>query len=235
MQQNIEKLGELDQVIKECVTIQNEKLIRKVPESEVKKMYDIDDERDDKFGAALLDKKPKPQLEIREEENEEEESIATATEDKIFTESLYSNEELNYELEVGNIINPIVVDKNRLARQMPSLMKARDLVTVKTPPNLKQDSDSDIETYKQKKSPMRKEGRLRANTEMNLILKEAKVQEIALQMAAGDNSAIEVNNSQLESPNNADDRSESTFRGDNTIMKGSTRLMDIADRKKKQA
>jgi len=150
-----------------------------VPESEVKKMYDIDDERDDKFGAALLDKKPKPQLEIREEENEEEESIATATEDKIFTESIYSNEDMNYDIELGNIINPIIIDKNRLAKQMPSLMKARDLVAVKTPPGQKQDSDSDIETYKPKKSPQRREGRLRANTEMNLILKEAKVQEIA--------------------------------------------------------
>jgi len=53
-------------------------------------------------------------------------------------------------------------------------------------------------------------------------------------MNAEDNSAIEVRKSQLDSQNNVDDRSESTFHGDNTIKQGSTRLMDIADRKKKE-
>jgi hypothetical protein len=36
------------------VTIQNERLIRKVPESEIKVMYEDDDEPEVKFGAELL-------------------------------------------------------------------------------------------------------------------------------------------------------------------------------------
>ena len=60
-------------------------MLERVPESEVKKMYQDDEEREDAFGANLLANVPVAGL-------EEEESLPTATEDRIFTETIYSEE-----------------------------------------------------------------------------------------------------------------------------------------------
>ena len=116
--QNINKLKDLDEVIKECVKVQNEHLIKKVPESEVKIMFeeDEDEEEEVKFGADMLKNKGgSPQ--IKEEEAESYVSIETATEDKIETESLHSSfGELHLEQNVGDPINPIRVTKQAIER-----------------------------------------------------------------------------------------------------------------------
>lgn len=54
MRQSLRKLDELSVVLKDCVELQNIKLVKKVPESEIKKMYDEDDDRDSEFGEDLL-------------------------------------------------------------------------------------------------------------------------------------------------------------------------------------
>ena len=46
MRQNIQKLSELHGVLKECVDVSAIKLMKKVPESKVKKMYEEDKEND---------------------------------------------------------------------------------------------------------------------------------------------------------------------------------------------
>jgi hypothetical protein len=55
MRQSLRKLDELSVVLKDCVELQNLKLVKKVPESEIKKMYEEDDDdRDSNFGEDLL-------------------------------------------------------------------------------------------------------------------------------------------------------------------------------------
>ena len=48
------KLDELSVVLKDCVELQNIKLVKKVPESQIQKMYEEDDDRDSNFGEDLL-------------------------------------------------------------------------------------------------------------------------------------------------------------------------------------
>ena len=43
MKQNIQKLDDLHNVLKDVVNLQNEKLVKKVPESKVQKMFDDDE------------------------------------------------------------------------------------------------------------------------------------------------------------------------------------------------
>lgn len=137
MQQNIDKLAELDQVIKECVTIQNEKLIKKVPQSQIRAMYDDDELPDHNFGADMIpieepeivDKRPE-----RPCDQEDYVSIETESDEKIYTESLCSTpSEDNIDVKMGDIINPIKIDKQRIQKQMPRLHKAKDLVRSQTP------------------------------------------------------------------------------------------------------
>jgi hypothetical protein len=128
-------LSELDQVIKECVVIQNEKFIKKVPESEIKAMYDEADERDAEFGAGMIKDTPEEESPIAAAQNDDYVSIETPSEDKIYTESLNSTDyfEDDNDLAVGDIINPIIVDRNRIYKQLPKLHKAKDLVRAQTP------------------------------------------------------------------------------------------------------
>ena len=41
-------------VLKDCVDLQNIKLVKKVPESEIKKMYEEDEDKESNFGDDLL-------------------------------------------------------------------------------------------------------------------------------------------------------------------------------------
>lgn len=77
MKRNVGKLDELHQVLQQCVDLSKEKLIKKVPESEVKKMYE-EDERPAGFGAELL-----PDGAIDEDAAGEDVSEETASEDRI--------------------------------------------------------------------------------------------------------------------------------------------------------
>ena len=134
--------------------MQNEHLIKKVPESEVKIMFeeDEDEEEEVKFGADML-KKQGAQGQIKEEEAESYESIETATEDKIFTESLHSSfAELNLDIEMGDPINPIRVNRQAIERQMPRLQKKKDLEHKAQDFEL-EGEESDIEEYKKLKTP----------------------------------------------------------------------------------
>jgi hypothetical protein len=80
------------------------------------------------------------------------ESIATATEDKIFTESLNSSfEDPDLEIEMGDPINPIRVNKEALEKQLPRLMRARDIVHDAAAAELEEESD--LEEYKKLKTP----------------------------------------------------------------------------------
>ena len=54
MRQSLRKLDELSVVLKDCVELQNIKLVKKVPESQIQKMYEEDDDRDSNFGEDLL-------------------------------------------------------------------------------------------------------------------------------------------------------------------------------------
>jgi hypothetical protein len=57
-----------------------------------------------------------------EQEAESYESIETATEDKIFTESLHSSfNDVNMDIEMGDPINPIRVNRESIQKQMPRL------------------------------------------------------------------------------------------------------------------
>lgn len=153
--QNINKLKDLDEVIKECVKVQNEHLIKKVPESEVKIMFeeDEDEEEEVKFGADMLKSGDRKSPQIKEEEAESYESIETATEDKIYTESLHSSfAELNMDIEMGDPINPIRVSKQAIERQMPRLQKKKDLEHNASQFEL-EGEESDIEEYKKLKTP----------------------------------------------------------------------------------
>jgi len=102
-------------------------------------MYDEADERDDAFGHNMLEGIPEDEKNdepVAFEKPESYVSIETASEDKIYTESLNSTdyfEDENFELAMGDIINPIIVDKNRIMKQLPKLHKAKDLVRVDTP------------------------------------------------------------------------------------------------------
>lgn len=114
LKRHVSKLNDLHRVIQETVKVQKEKMIERVPESEVKKMYQDDDERDEGFGANLLANVPVAGI-------EEEESLATATEDKIQTESIYSEEQKanEFEIDAGNAINSVRMDQFKIIRQLP--------------------------------------------------------------------------------------------------------------------
>jgi len=87
---------------------------------------DDDDEPEVKFGADML--RQKSAGVVVEEDVESYESIPTATEDKIFTESLHSSfGEVNMAVEFGDPINPIRVNKESIERQMPRLQRAKDI------------------------------------------------------------------------------------------------------------
>lgn len=78
-------------------------------------------------------------------------SLETATEDKIYTESQLSNKQIdekyykNSDLNVGNPINPIIMDRERIEKQMPKLYKARDIF--QPGQEDKVSSESDLDEY----------------------------------------------------------------------------------------
>jgi len=130
-----------------------------VPESEIKAMYDEADQRDSEFGAKML-KEVEEEEEIpkgggRPVDANDYVSVETPSDDKIYTESLNSTDyfEEDNELAVGDMINPIIVDKNRIMKQLPKLHKAKDLVRAQTPEEDAMEEESDIEKYK--KTPPR--------------------------------------------------------------------------------
>jgi hypothetical protein len=49
-------LDDLHNVLKECVDLQNVKLVKKVPQSKIKKMYPDSGPKPDGFGGDLVDK-----------------------------------------------------------------------------------------------------------------------------------------------------------------------------------
>ena len=100
-------------------------MIKKVPASKINKMYPegrLEDEydADDIFAAQkLLDE----ENENKKKESSEE-SIETATEDKIYTESVVSDDGdqqgfADFDIDDGNTICPIVLDKFRLQKILP--------------------------------------------------------------------------------------------------------------------
>ena len=75
-------------MLKECVDLQNIKLVKKVPQSKITKMYEKDQDRQENFGGDLVDKV----------EEDEYHSITTLSEDKIFTEESVESQEFKQEL-----------------------------------------------------------------------------------------------------------------------------------------
>lgn len=76
------------------------------------------------FGAAMLDHK-----------HYEEDSERTLTDEKVYTESLMSHEQLeNTQLLEGNVINPIVLDREHLEKEYVHELAVRDMRVAKTPP-----------------------------------------------------------------------------------------------------
>ena len=77
-------------------------------------MYEEDGDRGDAFGHDLIDGDP---------DSDEEMSILTKTEDRLFTESMQSSvgEDMHFDMDLdqGNLISPIKINKYRMQKQLP--------------------------------------------------------------------------------------------------------------------
>lgn len=151
---------------------------------------------------------------------------------------------------MGDPINPIVVDKSKIYKQLPKLHKAKDLIRAQTPDNEVLSEDSGAEQYKKTPSEKKRRGKKTLTVDPNLPAdsdKTKKAPQSARNPIVKMNSNLRdlVSPDQDESPinkmspsprneensNNSpsplkynetirEDRSESTFKGDETIQFG---------------
>ena len=104
-------------------------------------MYDEDEGGDGPFGHDMLDGK------LGEDSGDE--SLLTESEDRIYTESLHSEIEEagnDLDLDVGNPINTIKVDKFRLCKQLPKNILHKEEIEKPVTPSA--DAMSEESVYK---------------------------------------------------------------------------------------